>query len=170
MLLPVSPHPAALQPRVPGRACVCQGRGTHCSHCSRVSGTGLGCGFTHPRLESAQLGGRILGPLSALQHCPPQADTGNAGNGRREPASQDPPGAPATSLCARPAPCPVSLCALTRVSEREIAGPPVPPLKSEHLQHRQPGSPPPPNQSSFCSSCRQPPAPEFEISETKLVL
>lgn len=90
--LPVSPRPRYTPPPRPGTRVCLPGMGhSDGAHCSRVSGWDRPvCGFPHPGLEGAPLGGRIRGPLSALQHRPQQAVKGNAGKGRREPALQDP--------------------------------------------------------------------------------
>lgn len=80
-----------------------------------------------------------------------------------------PAGAGVTPACVRPTPCPLSfwVCSSKRDSEAsspstEIRAPPKP-ESGVFL-------PPLPRQSSLCSSCRQPPTPDFEILETKLVL
>lgn len=185
MSIPISPRflPHSTPPSR-GRVCACQAW-RPVPLLTRVRLQVCLCGF-NPCAKGSELGGS-WGACSASPHRPPQAVEGNAGKGRPEPASRGSPRTPNLEscarghlchicVCARPAPCPMSR--LVCSSEKDFE-PLVPRLKSEHLQNRKPGSSfqpstpaasRPPPQSSLCSSCRQPPAPDFEISETKLVL
>lgn len=86
--------------------------GPHRSHASRYPVCPRGFNLSlHPSLAGS----------ASLQR-PPQAKTGNAGKGRREPASRDPPPGSAclrapvshpcvcVCVCVYPSPCPMSLC------------------------------------------------------------
>lgn len=170
LFLPISSHAPPLRPG--GHVRTGQGGGLpgtpHRSHASRYP--------VCPRGFNLSLRPSLAG--SASLQCPLQAETGNAGKGWREPAPP-PPGPPPGSACLR-APvshpcvcvCVCVLCPSVCARVRKISKPPVPRLKSEHLPNKTGIFLPPLSPASLplCSSCRQPPAPDFEILETKLVL
>lgn len=192
---PVASYFLLHRPLRPGDTCVCvcvcvfarDGGGPGRSHHSRVSGDrACVCVCVALRIRGVRGAQSWEGPREAALGLSPAAPyrlsaevqgVGGASQRPRTPAS-----AQARGHLSRPCVCVrhrvLCPCVCARVSKRarkrEIWHPPVPRPKCEHLPNGKPGSSSPrapsPSQSSLCSSCRQPPAPDFEISETKLVL